>query len=125
MLASGALLAQPFLPEIVADGELSLLFFGGEFSHAVRKRAKPGDFRVQWTHGGTHVAEAVSRSLVDEARRVLAAAPSPGLYARVDGIVRDGRFVLMELEQIEPYLFFAQSTDGAQRFAAAIKAAMR
>ncbi len=122
VLAAGALLVQPFLPEVVVDGEHSLLFFDGEFSHAALKRAKAGDYRVQWTHGGTQVAEAVSADLVRQARAVLDAAPSPGLYARVDGIVRDGRFILMELEQIEPYLFFGQAPDACGRLARALRA---
>lgn len=122
VLAAGALLVQPFLPEVVVDGEHSLLFFDGEFSHAALKRAKAGDYRVQWTHGGTQVAETVPTDLVRQARAVLDAAPSPGLYARVDGIVRDGRFVLMELEQIEPYLFFGQAPDACGRLARALRA---
>ncbi len=115
-------MVQPFLPEIVSDGEHSLLFFDGEFSHAVLKRPKAGDFRVQGVHGGSQVAETVPASLVREARAVLEAAPSPGLYARVDGIIRDGRFVLVELEQIEPYLFLAESSGAADRLAWALRA---
>lgn len=122
VLASSGLMVQPFLPEIVSDGEHSLLFFDGELSHAALKRPKPGDFRVQWAHGGSQVAETVPPSLVREARAVLEAAPSPGLYARVDGIVRDGRFLLVELEQIEPYLFLSQSSGAADRLARALLA---
>ncbi len=117
LLALGTVLVQPFLPEVVADGELSFVFFGGVYSHAALKRARPGDFRVQWTHGGSHVPAAPAPALVEQARAALRAAPEPGLYARVDGIVRDGRLLLMELEQIEPYLFFAQGPGSAERFA--------
>lgn len=120
VLRECALLAQPFLPEIVEQGELSFIFFEGTFSHAVRKRAKAGDYRVQWTHGGTHVAIDAPPALIHQAQRALAAAPEAGLYARVDGIVRDGRFLLMELEQIEPYLFFAEGPGAAARLAEAI-----
>ncbi len=50
-------MVQPFLPEVQTAGEWSLLFFGGEFSHAVLKRPRPGDFRVQSELGGTaHLA---------------------------------------------------------------------
>lgn len=122
VLASSGLMVQPFLPEIVSDGEHSLLFFDGNYSHAVLKRPKAGDFRVQGLHGGSQVAETVPTSLVREAGAVLEAAPSPGLYARVDGIVRDGRFVLVELEQIEPYLFLSESSGAADRLARALRA---
>jgi glutathione synthase/RimK-type ligase-like ATP-grasp enzyme len=122
VLAESGLMVQPFLPEILAEGEYSFVFFDGAYSHAAQKRAKPGDYRVQWTHGGTHVPAAVSRALVAQAEAALAAAPEPGLYARVDGVVRDGRLLLMELEQIEPYLFFAQGPGSAERFVAALSA---
>lgn len=122
VLAGGALLAQPFLPEIEAEGEVSLVFFEGRYSHAVRKRAKPGDWRVQWTHGGVHVAMEPAPALLEQAQAVLAAAPEPGLYARVDGIVRDGRLLLMELEQVEPFLFFCEGPAGAVRLAEAVVA---
>lgn len=118
-VASG-LMVQPFLPEVVSQGEHSLLFFDGVFSHAVLKRPRVGDFRVQWTHGGTQVATSPDAALIAQAGEVLAAAPSPGLYARVDGIVRDGRLVLMELEQIEPFLFLGESPGAAERFVRAV-----
>ena len=121
-LAAGGLMAQPFLPEILGAGELSMLFFDGAFSHAVVKRPKAGDFRVQWTHGGTEVATTPTASILDQARAALAAAPSPALYARVDGVVRDGRLILMELEQIEPYLYLAESDGGTDRFVRALRA---
>ena len=122
VLADGGLMVQPFLPEIVSEGEYSFLYFGGEFSHAVLKRAKPGDYRVQWTHGGTHVPATPAAALLEQAHAVLAAAPSAGLYARVDGVVRGGRLLLMELEQIEPYLFFEQGPGSMDRFVAALRA---
>ena len=105
--AGGAWMAQPFMPEILDEGEYSLLFFEGAFSHAVLKRARPGDFRVQAEHGGSQAPVTPSAPIVDQARAALLAAPSSGLYARVDGVVRDGRLILMELELIEPFLYFA------------------
>ncbi len=107
-------LVQPFLHEIVRDGEWSLLFFGGEYSHAVLKRARPGDFRVQNDFGGTFEVREPGAAVVDGAARVLAAVP-PALYARVDGVVIDGVFTLMELELIEPVLFFGQHPQAAAR----------
>jgi glutathione synthase/RimK-type ligase-like ATP-grasp enzyme len=124
VLADSGLMAQPFLPEVVEQGEVSLLFFGGAYSHAVLKRARPGDFRVQWTHGGTHVPFEAPPVLVEEARSVLRAAPEHGLYARVDGVLRDGRLVLMELEQLEPFLFLALDPRAGERLAAALLRAL-
>ncbi len=119
-LGSGALMVQPFMPEIVDEGEYSLLFFDGEFSHAVLKRPKSGDFRVQWVHGGSQVPIIPSETVIAQARRALAAAPSIGLYGRVDGVLRDGRLILMELELIEPYLYLSEGPEGVGRFVRAL-----
>src|SRR5450432_3586944 len=109
------LFVQPFPPEI-EDGEWSLVFLGGEFSHAVKKRPAAGDFRVQHDFGGTVERCDPDPALVEDARAVLRAAADATntmvediLYARVDGVVRSGRLLLMELELIEPVLFFAQA----------------
>lgn len=127
LAASGAVLVQPFLPEIERDGEWSLLFFAGRFSHAARKRPRPGDFRVQSQFGGVYLAEDAPRVAVDAAHQVIAATleltgltPRELPYARVDGCIVDGRFLLMELEIIEPSLFFAQSPAAAELCAASI-----
>jgi len=116
-------MVQPFLPEI-EDGEWSLVFLGGEFSHAVKKRPAAGDFRVQHDFGGTVERCDPDLALVEDARAVLRAAAEATntevediLYARVDGVVRSGRLLLMELELIEPVLFFAQAPGAAARMA--------
>lgn len=119
--ASVDLLLQPYLPEVAAEGEWSLMFFDGTFSHAVLKRPAAGEFRVQEDFGGgAALAEAPAR-LVADARAVLEAAGGPFLYARVDGIRREGRFLLMELEINEPTLFLSLAPGAAERFAAAIE----
>ena len=125
LLASspGGAMVQPFLPEI-EEGEWSLVFLGGEFSHAVRKRPAAGDFRVQHDFGGTIERLEPDAVLVDDARAVLGAAAAATdtavediLYARVDGVARGGKLLLMELELIEPVLFFAQAPGAAARMA--------
>jgi glutathione synthase/RimK-type ligase-like ATP-grasp enzyme len=120
VLEGSSLMAQPFMAEVVEVGELSLLFFGGEYSHAALKRPRAGDFRVQWIHGGGHEPATPSPSILEQARAVVSAAPPGGLYARVDGVVRDGRFVLMELEMIEPYLFLTEGPGSVDRFVHAL-----
>jgi hypothetical protein len=121
ILADRGLLIQPFLPEILQDGELSLLFFDGVFSHAVRKRPKEGDYRVQFQFGGTEETVTVQDAFIAGARACIAVAPELPVYARVDGVVCDGRFVLMELEAFEPLMFLAREPLAAARFARAIK----
>ena len=114
------MLVQPYFPEIASSGEWSLMFLDGKYSHAVLKKPAGGDFRVQRHFGGKPEAAAPSGRLVDQASAILSKIGAPLLYARVDGIERDGDFVLMELEVNEPYLFLSLSDDAAARFADAI-----
>ena len=111
-------LIQPFVPEIVADGELSFVFLGRKFSHAVRKRAVAGEFRVQAEFGGSVEPFAPSADLIAQAERIAATLGEQWLYARVDCVVRDGQLMLMELEATEPSLFL--DADSAERFADAL-----
>ncbi|MEJ7733759.1 MAG: hypothetical protein WKG00_31760 [Polyangiaceae bacterium] len=120
-LKDRGVLVQPFLPEIVAEGELSLLFFDGVFSHAACKRAKAGDYRVQFTFGGTFDRVEMAPALIEQARACIAHAPGSPAYARVDGVLQDGRFILMELEVFEPFLFLALEPEAPRRLALAIQ----
>ena len=121
ILADGDALVQEYLPEIESDGELSLVYIDGAFSHAVRKVPAPGDFRVQEEFGGrAEPIASVDPAVRREADRCVAAVEYPWLYARVDGVVSDGRFRLMELEMVEPSLYLSASPDAARRLALAI-----
>ncbi len=97
---------QPFIPSIATEGEYSFLFVDGEFSHALVKRAKDGDYRIQEAYGGKSLRIDPTAADEKQARAVLQALDEPPLYARVD-MVRGatGELLLMELEVIEPFLF--------------------
>lgn len=114
-------MVQPFLDQIVDEGEWTFVFLGGAFVGALIKRAAPGDYRVQMQYGGTSTFVPDPPSgLVEQAAKTLAFPPGDLLYARVDGI-RDGdRLVLIELEVLEPLLFFGTIPGSAQRYAAAL-----
>lgn len=123
MVTNGEVLVQPFLDVVQSDGEWSLLFYGGVYSHSVLKRPRPGDFRVQREHGGTSEALVPSREMIAAARGVLRVAEqgrSASLYARVDGCVIERKFVLMELELIEPDLYLRSNDAAPDRLAAAL-----
>lgn len=123
IVAEGRAMVQPFFPEVQDPGEWAFLFFDGTFSHALRKVAKSGDFRVQTDHGGAvHFEPSPQVALVEQAKAALVAATGDDvpLYARVDGVVRDGLLYAMELELVEPELFFRTSVGAANRFAEAI-----
>ena len=119
MLESGPVLVQPYL-EAVEDGEWSLVFLGGSFSHAVRKRPAPGDFRVQEEHGGRSQPELPPATVLAHAAQVLRASPQPWTYARVDSVEQGGEPLLMELELIEPALYLALDAGAADRLALAL-----
>ncbi len=121
LLAAGnELLVQPFLSEITSEGEWSLMFFNGKFSHAILKKAKPGDFRVQYVHGGTVHPMRPTARMVETGKKLLEMLPETPLYARVDGVRRGREFLLMELELIEPVLFIAHDDAAQRRWARAI-----
>jgi len=117
-------LVQPYIEEVASHGEWSLVFFAGQYSHAVLKRPAEGDFRVQRHFGGNTAPGDPPPELIAQAGDVLSKVDSPLLYARVDGVDRAGRFVLMELEINEPYLFVGFSPEAPSRFAEAIKAVL-
>ena len=117
-------LIQPHVDEIVTRGEWSLVFFAGRHSHSAIKRPAAGDFRVQEELGGHSAPADPPADAIDAARHILSLSPSPRLYARVDGVERNGHFMLMELEINEPYLFIGSSPGAAARFAEAIEAVL-
>ncbi len=122
LLAHSGAMVQPFLDEIVDGGEWSLLFFGGTFSHGVLKQAQAGEFRVQEEFGGTSTCLEPPPALVRDAYTVIEALPVAPAYARIDGVARDGRLLLVEAELIEPVLFLGLDPAAPARFAAALTA---
>lgn len=126
-LPPGGAMVQEFLTSVQEEGEYSFLYFGGAFSHALQKKPKPGDYRVQSIYGGLEFAYTPTSEERDQARGILDVLDFTPLYARVD-LLRgnDGRLLLIELEMIEPYLYlpFAEgeggANKGAQRLARAV-----
>jgi hypothetical protein len=120
MVERGDVMIQRFVPEIRTNGELSLMFFGGVFSHAVVKRPAAGEFRVQERAGGVIALATAPVRLIRHATELLASAAPDSLYARADVVVAEDRFVLMELELTEPSLFLAHAPGAAALFAEAV-----
>jgi glutathione synthase/RimK-type ligase-like ATP-grasp enzyme len=114
------LLLQQFMPEIQTVGETSLIFFNKKFSHAVNKKPIPGDFRIQVQFGGIYRLVHPDAQLIAEAQKIVDTFTSKLLYARVDGIVIDNKLHLMEVECIEPDLYFNLSAGSLERFVNAI-----
>jgi len=110
------LILQKFIPEIQIDGEISLIYFNKMFSHAVKKTPKDGDFRIQSQFGGKYISYQPSQDLLRTAQRIVQYMKEDLLYARVDGIIIDNVFHLMELELIEPDLYLDFAEDAQQKF---------
>lgn len=115
------MLIQPMMPAIATEGELSLFMLGGRYSHAIVKRPKAGDFRVQPQFGGQVSEIAPEPEALHAAEMVLKAAGQPLTYARVD-LIRGLEHTpqLMELEVIEPDLFLQHAHDKGAAFAEAV-----
>lgn len=127
MLSHSHLLVQPFLSSIL-DGEISLVVIAGKFCHAIKKRPKAGEFRVQKSYGGTYEPYSAAPSLCRFAEEVvedLSKEYGPLLYARIDGVLQDGKFLIMEVELIEPYLFLEYGASSHSAFAEGILNALQ
>ena len=124
LVEAGDTIVQAYAPSVEL-GETSLFFFGGAFSHAVRKVPKPGDFRVQAMHGGSEEDHEPTSEELEVATRAMAMAPDELVYARVDLLDVTGQPTLMELELIEPDLFLRTAPGSVERFAAAVAAQLQ
>lgn len=124
VFAARPFFVQPFIESVRTEGEYSLFFFGDEYSHAILKKPKPGDFRTQEEHGADILSVEAPAALVNTARHVLGVVNPQPVYVRAD-FVRDARdrFLLMELELIEPALYFRTDPGSAGRFARALSRA--
>lgn len=121
LLKNESFIIQPFLNEIADEGELSFLFFNGKFSHCLLKKAKAGDFRVQHTLGGTIHPQNPSEKLIAATSKYVEEFAKGCLYARVDGVINDCEFYLMELELIEPFLFLFTEEKSYENYYRALK----
>ena len=117
---------QPFIENITTEGEFSLFHFGDQYSHAIQKVPRRGDFRVQEEHGSQITAIEPESALLQTADHVISLVDPLPVYCRSD-FVRgdDGRFLLMELELIEPSMYLRFHKDAPRRFARAFDAYVR
>ena len=118
--AEKELLLQEFMPEIQTIGETSFIFFNKKFSHAVNKKPVEGDFRVQSLFGGQYTLVQPNTELIEKAQKIVNTFPENLLYARVDGIIINNELHLMEIECIEPDLYFNLSDKSLERFVATL-----
>jgi glutathione synthase/RimK-type ligase-like ATP-grasp enzyme len=122
LIKTKSMMLQEFQTNILTHGEVSLMVFDGQFTHAVLKVAKPGDYRVQDDHGGSVHAYQPKAEEIAFAEAVVRACPALPLYARVD-LFKDNenQWSLVEVEIFEPELFFRLNPDAANVFAKTIE----
>lgn len=118
-LHPGDWMLQPFMEEIT-QGEVSLHFFNKEFSHGILKVPKPGDFRVQEEWGGLISPFVPDAQLLNDTTSLVEKVPFDLLFARVDVVNWRGQYVLMEIEMIEPALYFRTSSQSVKNFKLAL-----
>ncbi|MCP4443319.1 MAG: hypothetical protein GY810_30830 [Aureispira sp.] len=117
------MLLQEFQHNVVSKGEVAYMLFGGKFSHAILKKAKAGDFRVQDDFGGTVHQYTPTTEEIAFAEKAVAACPTMPIYARVDVIWdNNDQLAVSELELIEPELWFRFEPKAAELLANAIVA---
>jgi glutathione synthase/RimK-type ligase-like ATP-grasp enzyme len=117
LTARGDALVQPLAASVLTRGEISLIFFGGEFSHAVRKVPAAGEYRIQLKHGGSVLPYRPTDAELAVAAAALAAAPTSTSHARVDLVELPEGPAVMELELIEPELFLTVEPAPLSRYA--------
>ncbi len=115
------LILQPYVEEVESMGECSLIYFNGQFSHAVRKVPVDGDYRVQDDYGASDMPWEAPVAWQRNCEQMLNKLKVMPLYARCDFLTNtQGQPWLIELELIEPSLFFRHDPQSATRFAEAI-----
>jgi len=117
LLQDRVLLLQEFLPEVRTRGEWSLIFLGESFSHALKKLPRKGDFRVQNEFGGSVEPMPPPAEALNLATRLVHEFARGSLYCRADLLESQKGWMVMELELIDPVLFFGASQGAARRFA--------
>ncbi len=118
--AEKELLLQQFMPEIQTLGETSFIFFNKKYSHAVNKKPVEGEFRIQSQFGGIYTLSNPEQAIIDQAAAIVATFEADLLYARVDGILINNKLHLMEIECIEPDLYFNLEEGSISTFVDAI-----
>lgn len=114
-------MVQPFMTSVIKEGEYSVFYFDGEFSHAILKSPKQNDFRVQEEYGGQLSKVEPEKLLTDAAEKVLNAIDQSLLYTRLDFIRNGNHFALIEAELIEPSLYFNLDPLSPQRYVDALE----
>lgn len=126
LIAAESMLLQEFQNNVLTKGEVAFMLFGGRYSHAVLKKAKQGDYRVQDDFGGSVHEYSPTADEIEFAEKTVAACSPIPVYARVDVIWdNDNQLCVSELELIEPELWFRTCPSAADLFAEEVVKSMK
>ena len=116
---------QPFIAEVAKVGETSLIFFEGQFSHAICRQPPANEWRANSQYQVAIIPVEVAPNIIETAQKVLQSLPQMPVYARVDGTIIEGEFLLNELELIEPALYLDKAVHATERFATVLAARLK
>ncbi len=122
LLKNKDFIIQPFEKNIIEFGEISIMIINGIYTHAVIKRAKKGDYRVQDDYGGSVELYKPKQSEINFAIKAYNYCSPKPLYARVDIIYdNNNNLAITELELIEPEFWYRFNANAAEIIATEIK----
>ncbi len=121
LLLEDSFIIQPLKKEILEEGEWSFVYFNQKFSHHLLKSGKEDDFRVQHFWGGSINTPSFQNEMLEQANKYIEHFAKETLYARVDAVWSNNQLELMELELIEPYLFFFTNEESLNNYYIAFK----
>lgn len=116
-------LIQPFIEDVVSEGEWSFVYFNRQLSHVLLKKPAPNEYRVQSIYGGTLQSAEPRADDLRQAEYVMAKLPVDVLYARLDFVRVNGNLSIIELELIEPIFSFNLVSESIERLVNATRLA--
>ena len=126
LAGKGPWMIQPFMNQVTEEGEYSVVFIEGQLSHGILKKPKQGDYRSQEEFSSRIRKLELDKDSLAFCHEVLKRLPETPLYARVDFINSESRYPhLIELELIEPSLYFRYNDQSAEKLVKALDARMQ
>lgn len=126
LIEGEAMMFQPFQKNILTEGEKSHIIIGGQHTHSVIKNVKSGDFRVQDNFGGSVKSYKATEEEIRFAENVISKMNPQPAYARVDTVKdNNGKLSVVELELIEPELWFRLHPEAAVKMAEVIASVLK
>jgi len=109
-------LVQKYFDSVKTLGEFSTIYFANGYKYSVNKIPEKGDFRVQYQYGGQYRMIELPKSAAEQSDFVASIFINNCLYTRIDGLMHEDKFYIMEVELIEPDLYLNIHPEGIGQF---------